>query len=126
MQGAQIARFEYADEAMHHCVEQFNDKDAGNRILQHLRSSIIRIIRYKNTNQNLSEAEALVELNNLLVNVYLNNRRIRCQIGNGGSLLVINIIEGQLDYIWNLSHGEMNEIGIDEIPLLRDAMARLA
>lgn len=109
-----VLEFETADRAINHVVQIFKDVDEGKKILMILRTAIIKIMRNK-----LPLKEAEDAMNNLQLNIYVDDRSASFKIGKGGTLLVINIIEGRMDYDWYDCQGKIQELTTEYIEKLK-------
>lgn len=87
MQGSSLNKFKTASEAVHYCYQNIQASKAQKRILMGLRTGICRIIRDKMINK----ADPYL-YSNLNLNICVDGKTTFCQIGNGGILIVINIV----------------------------------
>lgn len=114
-----VENFPTPDKAMHSYAKKFQEYKEGKRILMDMRTRLIRIIRQKMK----SDSEALEGINHLDLNVYVDDNVASCKIGNGGTLLIINIIGDTLDYEWNDTTGKIEDMSSEDIKQIKLAFA---
>lgn len=109
--------FASADRAVHECSARFGNIEDGKKILWKLRTQVLAIIAQK-----MSKKDAENEMNNINLNIYMEDNMLSCKIGKGGTLLVINIIGNEVEYIWNESFGKVIELSDDQLRKFREAI----
>lgn len=111
--------FTTPDLAMHFYATKFKSYEDGKKILMKLRTQLIRIIKQKLK----SDSKALDGINNLDLNIYVDDNVASCKIGDGGILLIINIIGDKMDYEWNDTSGIIEEMSSEDINQIKFAFA---
>lgn len=108
---------------MHYCSKNFVTVEEGVKVLQSLRTGIMRIIRKKKrAGMEISEKDVENEMNHLDLNIYVDTNSFVCKIGDGGTLLVINIVGNSMEYEWNDLCGTIEELSPKDIERFRIAI----
>lgn len=121
-----LETYRTADEAINSCVAQNKLDEKAKQLLMKLRTSVFTMIRKKvKADQEMSKSDAKTSvpesdaekgrsnsdaenaMRNFNLNIYVNENQKICRIGEGGTLLVLNIIEGELDCEWNDVYGKI-------------------
>lgn len=90
-----MKKFAAADMAVNDCYRNSNTSEMKKKFLLRLRTAVFKIIRERRRSGNNE-----VLYNNLNLNICLDGKNIMYQIGNGGSLLNICIVENGMVYEW--------------------------